>query len=154
MSQIELQTAVEASLPHPSLTIRARSPHPHEPASPKRGDAGPGDIELVELGRNTSKDTPSVATIPAPSDPPPAPSAKARRKARIQFLALCWTLFTLGWNDGTTGPLLPRIQSVYNVGMTRHRSCKSTEPVDRSDTPSSPSSSYSRVLYVLFNYVS
>jgi len=39
-------------------------------------------------------------------------------KAHVQFLALCWTLFLAGWNDGTTGPLLPRIQLVYNV-----RSC-------------------------------
>lgn len=37
--------------------------------------------------------------------------------ARIQFMALCWTLFLLGWNDGSTGPLLPRIQEVYNAGF-------------------------------------
>jgi hypothetical protein len=41
-----------------------------------------------------------------------------KNKAHVQFLALCWTLFLIGWNDGTTGPLLPRIQLVYNV-----RSC-------------------------------
>ena len=34
---------------------------------------------------------------------------------RVQFLTLCWTLFLTGWNDGTTGPLLPRIQEVYHV---------------------------------------
>ncbi|PPQ65344.1 hypothetical protein CVT26_000057 [Gymnopilus dilepis] len=38
--------------------------------------------------------------------------------ARIQFLSLCWTLFLAGWNDGSTGPLLPRIQEVYHVGFT------------------------------------
>jgi hypothetical protein len=38
-----------------------------------------------------------------------------KNKARVQFLALCWTLFLAGWNDGTTGPLLPRIQLVYKV---------------------------------------
>ncbi|KAF8903921.1 MFS general substrate transporter [Gymnopilus junonius] len=38
--------------------------------------------------------------------------------ARIQFLSLCWTLFLAGWNDGTTGPLLPRIQDVYHVNFT------------------------------------
>uniref|UniRef100_A0A8H7XWM1 Major facilitator superfamily (MFS) profile domain-containing protein n=1 Tax=Psilocybe cubensis TaxID=181762 RepID=A0A8H7XWM1_PSICU len=32
-----------------------------------------------------------------------------------QFLSLCLTLFLAGWNDGTTGPLLPRIQEVYKV---------------------------------------
>ena len=35
--------------------------------------------------------------------------------ARAQFLALCWALFVIGWNDGSTGPLLPRIQKFYNV---------------------------------------
>jgi hypothetical protein len=35
--------------------------------------------------------------------------------ARAQFLALCWSLFVIGWNDGSTGPLLPSIQNFYNV---------------------------------------
>ncbi|PPQ73193.1 hypothetical protein CVT26_014798 [Gymnopilus dilepis] len=37
---------------------------------------------------------------------------------RIQFLALCWTLFLEGWNDGSTGPLLPRLQNVYHADLT------------------------------------
>ncbi|TFY63546.1 hypothetical protein EVG20_g6271 [Dentipellis fragilis] len=37
--------------------------------------------------------------------------------ANVQFAALCWTQFLAGWNDGSTGPLLPRIQVVYNVGF-------------------------------------
>lgn len=64
----------------------------------------------------------------------PAQAAKFRRNGRIQFAALCWTFFLQGWNDGTahsprihrttdwhlfalgsTGPLLPKIQSYYNV---------------------------------------
>jgi len=36
-------------------------------------------------------------------------------RARIQFFSLCWTLFLAGWSDGSTGPLLPRIQSNYHV---------------------------------------
>ena len=39
-------------------------------------------------------------------------------KGRIQFMALCWTLFLIGWNDGCTGPLLPRIKKVYHVGSS------------------------------------
>jgi hypothetical protein len=35
--------------------------------------------------------------------------------ARAQFLALCWTLFLVGWSSGSTGPLLPRIQIFYDV---------------------------------------
>lgn len=52
-----------------------------------------------------------------PADSEPQPSALRRHviKARVQFSALCWCMFLAGWNDGTTGPLLPRIQEVYHV---------------------------------------
>ena len=40
---------------------------------------------------------------------------KEARLALAQFLALCWALFVMGWNDGSTGPLLPRIQIFYDV---------------------------------------
>jgi len=43
------------------------------------------------------------------------PSKKEERVARAQFLALCWTLFVVGWSDGSVGPLLPRIQNFYDV---------------------------------------
>lgn len=43
------------------------------------------------------------------------PTKKQKTIARVQFLTLCLTLFLAGWNDGTTGPLLPRIQEVYKV---------------------------------------
>ena len=43
------------------------------------------------------------------------PTKKEARIARAQFLALCWALFVIGWTDGSTGPLLPRIQNVYDV---------------------------------------
>ncbi|KAI0654405.1 MFS general substrate transporter [Cubamyces menziesii] len=39
-----------------------------------------------------------------------------RRKATMQFVTLCCSMFVAGWNDGTLGPLLPRIQEVYHVG--------------------------------------
>ncbi|KAL4071424.1 major facilitator superfamily domain-containing protein [Scleroderma yunnanense] len=47
------------------------------------------------------------------SDPENQPSPAQRRRANIQLVALCWTTFVIGWNDGTTGPLLPRAQRVY-----------------------------------------
>ena len=43
------------------------------------------------------------------------PTLKEQRVARAQFLALCWALFIAGWTDGSTGPLLPRIQIFYDV---------------------------------------
>ncbi|KAF8966620.1 MFS general substrate transporter [Flammula alnicola] len=36
----------------------------------------------------------------------------------IQFLALCWCIWLMGWNDGTIGPMLPRIQTQYRVGFS------------------------------------
>jgi len=38
-----------------------------------------------------------------------------RVRAHMQLASLCFSLFLAGWNDATTGPLLPRIQNVYNV---------------------------------------
>ncbi|KAI0367661.1 MFS general substrate transporter [Pilatotrama ljubarskyi] len=45
-----------------------------------------------------------------------AQKAVNRRKNAIHFATLCFTIFLNGWNDGTTGPLLPRIQSYYHLG--------------------------------------
>ena len=44
-----------------------------------------------------------------------SPTKKEERVARAQFLALCLALFVVGWTDGSTGPLLPRIQIFYDV---------------------------------------
>ncbi|VDB91790.1 unnamed protein product [Peniophora sp. CBMAI 1063] len=42
---------------------------------------------------------------------------KAEKRAKLLYtLAVCWMMILIGWNDGTAGPLLPRIQSVYNIG--------------------------------------
>ena len=43
------------------------------------------------------------------------PTKKEEGVARAQFLALCLALFVVGWTDGSTGPLLPRIQIFYDV---------------------------------------
>lgn len=43
------------------------------------------------------------------------PTKKEARTARVQFLALCWSLFLMGWIDGSAGPLLPSIQKSYNA---------------------------------------
>ena len=41
---------------------------------------------------------------------------KSQRKwTNVQFASCCFSLFLAGWNDGTTGPLLPRIQEDYHV---------------------------------------
>ncbi|KAG2357349.1 MFS general substrate transporter [Suillus spraguei] len=46
-------------------------------------------------------------------------SAKHRiqkTREKIQFVTLYWFIYLEGWNDGSNGPLLPRIQKVYGVG--------------------------------------
>ncbi|RDB30823.1 Bypass of stop codon protein 6 [Hypsizygus marmoreus] len=49
-------------------------------------------------------------------------SATERRKFHVasivHFAALCWCLFVEGWNDGSTGPLLPVIQRDYHIGFS------------------------------------
>ncbi|KAH8110060.1 MFS general substrate transporter [Phellopilus nigrolimitatus] len=50
-----------------------------------------------------------------------AASAENMRKARlaeyIGFGALLWAMFMEGWNDGTSGPMLPTIQKHYHIGF-------------------------------------
>jgi hypothetical protein len=43
-----------------------------------------------------------------------------RRKSRMHFAALCLCLFLVGWNDGSTGPLLPALQESYHVLFSRY----------------------------------
>ena len=50
----------------------------------------------------------------------PQTRSSLRFRERIQFFALCWTLFLAGWSDSSTGPLLPRIQNVYHVLFLLH----------------------------------
>ncbi|KAF7298349.1 MFS general substrate transporter [Mycena kentingensis (nom. inval.)] len=52
-----------------------------------------------------------------PVSPPPQTKAQ-RRTERVQVSTIAWILFLLGWNDGSTGPLLLRIQESYGVGYT------------------------------------
>ena len=68
----------------------------------------------VETIQPTERDA-LLPQIPDPTNSENQPNPVQRRRANIQFVALCWTLFLAGWNDGTTGPLLPRIQKVYGV---------------------------------------
>ena len=53
--------------------------------------------------------------IPTQHDDIKVPTRKEARTARVQFLALCWSLFLMGWISGSTGPLLPSIQNSYDV---------------------------------------
>lgn len=76
-----------------------------------------GDIELASgLPSTTASsvrledDTNSTAPVLSP-----AQKSRHRWKGRQHFVALCYCILLEGWNDGTTGPLLPTIQRYYNV---------------------------------------
>ncbi|KAL1658471.1 major facilitator superfamily domain-containing protein [Schizophyllum commune] len=40
------------------------------------------------------------------------------RRQQINLITVCYTLYVCGWNDGSTGPLLPRMQTDYNIGYS------------------------------------
>ena len=80
-----------------------------------------GDPEVAES--SLSERAPSFLTGDDMTSPAPtvsaAQKAEYRRKSNLHFLALCWGVFGMGWNDGTTGPMLPRIQEHYHVRLAR-----------------------------------
>ena len=78
------------------------------------------DVEMIAPSLPASG-TPSVVEV-AESDadaasvaPLGAAGAVQQRRVWINFITLCGAIFMNGWNDGTTGPLLPRIQEFYHV---------------------------------------
>ena len=78
------------------------------------------DVELSNLARNISAGDPITVKQAIHTDAANdnVVQTKAQRHhARVQFATLCWTLYLAGWNDGSTGPLLPRIQRVYDVSV-------------------------------------
>ncbi|KAI0720738.1 MFS general substrate transporter [Cerioporus squamosus] len=78
------------------------------PDSGSRADVA--RVEDVEDGTSTHPrsavsavhtEADSTAAPPAVS---PAERALQKRKSLMHFFAICWTVFVLGWCDGTTGP--------------------------------------------------
>jgi hypothetical protein len=81
---------------------------------------------LTDVGSNsatprqhsTSQDHP-LPTIAGESlredDGVDAITPEMQRREKFVFTSMCVSLFLAGWNDGTIGPLLPRIQHVYGV---------------------------------------
>ena len=80
---------------------------------------GPGDdtgLDSIQLTTLEPASKSSGVTVDPLEDQGPAPSEKGLfTKTNLHFGALCWCLFLAGWNDGTIGPLLPRVQGVYDV---------------------------------------
>ncbi|KAI0265899.1 MFS general substrate transporter [Gloeopeniophorella convolvens] len=87
---------------------------PEEGCSPTKSAAvnSPENIALAELTRRSTTDElglPSTQTSPA--------SQSIKWRTRLHLATFCLTMFLLGWNDGSLGPLIPRIQSAYHVNF-------------------------------------
>lgn len=53
------------------------------------------------------------------------------KQERVYLATLCWTIFLIGWNSGTLGPLLPTIQNYYHVRLQGlHLPTQELSPVD------------------------
>ncbi|PAV15087.1 MFS general substrate transporter [Pyrrhoderma noxium] len=70
------------------------------------------ELSSVPISRVTT--APLVPDAPALTD---LELKKARRAEIIGFGALLWAMFMEGWNDGTNGPMLPKIESYYNLNL-------------------------------------
>ena len=80
-------------------------------AAPEQAGASP----IAEIDRVTQEEAKSDVALPQLETSSPLSESSKKREEYIQFASLCFCLFLAGWNDGTTGPLLPRIQSNYHV---------------------------------------
>lgn len=69
--------------------------------------------EISSRGRTSIEEE---AHLPAP--PAEGTEKEYGRRELLQLAALCWGVFLCGWNDGTLGPMIPRIREAYSVGFT------------------------------------
>ncbi|KAK7438403.1 hypothetical protein VKT23_018016 [Stygiomarasmius scandens] len=71
------------------------------------GTRSPISVQANDAVQDSS-DTASLGMI--------APNTKSQiMKKRIHFAVFCWGHLMSGWHDGSAGPLLPRIQEVYQI---------------------------------------
>lgn len=102
------------------LSTIHRREEPHTASTTPKPGSTRKILEHVEtLGSVLGERGGSQNIVEPPPTAFPASTPALRQKARLQYLTLCWTLFLAGWNDGTTGPLLPRMQTVYHVRRVR-----------------------------------
>jgi hypothetical protein len=98
----------------------------HPPFKQARG-VSPSDTPVSSILKQSDTSAELQSHERIDSYPPPLPidspiaditelqAKEFRRRSRIHFAALCWSLFLEGWNDGSPGPLLPALQKAYNV---------------------------------------
>src|ERR1700729_165691 len=104
-----MDTTTDALSIPKSFPIRLESLQPPPSTSAVQLEASPPTLEMKD--RNSSRIIEPTA-VPIMLSPRPK---GLHLRASIQLASVCYSMFLAGWNDGTTGPLLPRIQKVYNV---------------------------------------
>ena len=130
--------AVEALPNTTSLSFHPKSPQTKPSASAVGLNGMLENIEMKDRTVTTETAAPSTASVS---------NTKAHRvRANIQFISLCYSLFLAGWNDGTTGPLLPRIREVYHVRSATFKLSSIINWQFRLDSPSFHSFSFFPVL--------
>ena len=99
-----------------SLAIRAASTSQSRGVSSKdHGHSEDIELAVTNCGGDASRSQAPKHPDVAVDEPDNSVDKHARRQARMQYAVLCCAMFAVGWSDGTTGPLLPRIQSNYHV---------------------------------------
>lgn len=74
--------------------------------------------EIVELDTHSCSGMVAQSIVRLQPVDTPADTASASKhsfRATLQFAACCWMKMLNGWSDGTSGPLIPRLQEVYGV---------------------------------------
>ncbi|TFY77838.1 hypothetical protein EWM64_g6176 [Hericium alpestre] len=71
--------------------------------------------ESAEKDADLTPSSTAPQSIASPTDVESTTTVAPRTSVSLHIAALCWSLFLAGWNDGSIGPLLPRIQEVYHV---------------------------------------
>ncbi|KDN39561.1 hypothetical protein RSAG8_08717, partial [Rhizoctonia solani AG-8 WAC10335] len=114
-STLTLPVDALSALPNASRASLSKSPASgiERSASPSRRH--PRDQEAMEMNALGGKSTDSTSASFTQEIPAWTMSTK---KEWTAIMACCWCMFLAGWNDATTGPLLPTIQAHYGVNFT------------------------------------
>ncbi|KAH8829757.1 MFS general substrate transporter [Flagelloscypha sp. PMI_526] len=114
IEEIELPTLVNQSSKYPFLN----QSHPetaivHVPRASGSGIALTGGPSWSE-SKSAANEVDSSQT---PQDNVHNPPVNHQRAFLIQFISICVAMSLTGWNDASTGPLLPRMQLLYHVNF-------------------------------------
>ncbi|KAF9034189.1 MFS general substrate transporter [Hymenopellis radicata] len=74
-------------------------------------------MELDTISRKSVNITEEARPVEDVESRIESPPSGYRIRSIAQFTACCWLKMLSGWNDGTSGPLIPRLQEVYQINF-------------------------------------